>query len=205
MTLLIMALLVPSCVGSSLADPGVLRTRTPRCCWAAPPTLLGVALQVIYNLLRTELGEPLAHQCCHSSHVRRRLAGTAKPAAAVAKRRQRRLRAGRADDVGLDPAIGRRPPAAVTLDGANVVPRSGAHGQHPWVCALTRTVNAALLGGVVDFPPVDEHQLHPLRCSPAAFYHPDSVFAATARQPSQPFVWNITFVSHLWMLALPYN
>ena len=92
----------------------------------------------------------------------RGLAGAAEAVVKSVQWGQRSHRAVSADDVGLDPFIGRGPRTAVILDSLNVIPRGGTHGQQTPVVAFSRVGDAAKVGRVCQISRPQYHNLNPL-------------------------------------------
>ena len=92
---------------------------------------------------RAVVRKPLPHKGCHSRYVGSGLAGAAEALSLCG-----RFPAVGRDHVGLDPSIGRGPPAAVARKYIYVVPGGGAHRQHTGTGALCGVDDAAGAGRV---------------------------------------------------------
>ena len=173
--------------------PGVIGVR------ALP--LLRVVLKIAGDLRRGVAGESLAHQGRHAGHVGRRLAGAAETHIVLVQGFQRRCPAGRPNYVWLYPSVGRRPAAAVRLDGVNVVPVGRAHGQRAGIGAFRRVADAAILGVMLYGRDMLDHQLNPARQVAAGMPYDDTIAAIERRLVNDPFVGIVTRATRLWVTA----
>ena len=112
--------------------------------------------QIVGYLHRRKLGEALLHQRGQTRHVGRCLAGAGEPAIVSVMELweirfiRSRFGAGRTDDVGLDPPVGRRASAAVGRDGVGVPVVGRAYRQQARIGAFCGVADASALGIVLN-------------------------------------------------------
>ena len=109
----------------------------------------------------------------------------------------------RSYDVGLDPAVGRWPPAAVRFYRINVVPGGRAHCQHARVRAFRRIGDTAAPGVVLDRINCPNRQLNPVGHVAAVMdYNYAKIIAVNPGPKEKRFKWHMTALSRLFILAV---